>query len=607
MKRTVPLLITALSGIILLVSGFIPALQSAGEEVAVWFDILASIAFVLGGGNLLALHLQKISDRQTGWGYSAVTLFFFVVTLTVGLLKIGCPPEESSELFGQSTVPFAPAFLPEYRVAAQLPDDMLDARFPPSVRSQTRLDNGQLVFSGWMTPNQAQDLANFVDKQAWRCQVQQLFEQAQPPASLQNRLVYLADHHKLAFTGFMSEADRTALLALLPDSPETAHAVATLAALATRPTSHPLRSIPEGFRIPESARESLSLDGGQLTVRGPLTVSQREQMVRTWGNLPFARPLSTESRTRLLEEIESHGALNDRQRDALTAYFDAEWDAPQLVGALNTAGVVPERTRTDCELLQDLQSGHSSPALTEPAPPPVTLNADQQQLLELFVSNDTMSSEQLNTQMAALSPFTAAQQQALKAFLTHLPTQADQWRGLCFRLLEQGPLNSSQRDFLLAPARNEFQWRQSVGELFIASQQLKYPWSGNYSAQGSPFWWLYEYLFQPLLTTTFAVLAFYVASAAFRAFRAKNLEAVLLLGTAFIILLGRTSAGPALTNWLPESLAFLKLDNLTVSIMSIFNTAGNRAIMIGIALGTVATSLRILLGMDRSYLGTGHK
>ena len=102
----------------------------------------------------------------------------------------------------------------------------------------------------------------------------------------------------------------------------------------------------------------------------------------------------------------------------------------------------------------------------------------------------------------------------------------------------------------------------------------------------------------------FAMLAFYVASAAFRAFRAKNLEAILLLGTAFIILLGRTFAGVTLTSWLPESVAGLKIDNMTVTIMTVFNTAGNRAIMIGIALGISATSLKVLLGVDRSYLGS---
>ena len=137
-----------------------------------------------------------------------------------------------------------------------------------------------------------------------------------------------------------------------------------------------------------------------------------------------------------------------------------------------------------------------------------------------------------------------------------------------------------------------------------------YPWSGAYREMGSPFWLIFQYAFQPLTATMFAILAFYIASAAFRAFRAKNIEAVLLLSTAFIILLGRTFAGVVLTSWIdPNNWAGfkyftgLRIENLTVFIMSVFTTAGNRAIMIGIALGIVATSLRLLLGIDRSYLG----
>jgi hypothetical protein len=134
-----------------------------------------------------------------------------------------------------------------------------------------------------------------------------------------------------------------------------------------------------------------------------------------------------------------------------------------------------------------------------------------------------------------------------------------------------------------------------------------YAWSGSYREIGSAFWWLYEYAFKPLTATMFAMLAFYVASAAFRAFRAKNVEAILLLSTAFIILLGRTFAGVLLTGFIPDESAVsgLKIENLTVYIMQVFNTAGNRAIMIGIALGIASTSLKVLLGVDRSYLGGG--
>ena len=149
----------------------------------------------------------------------------------------------------------------------------------------------------------------------------------------------------------------------------------------------------------------------------------------------------------------------------------------------------------------------------------------------------------------------------------------------------------------------------------------KYPafaWSGYVLEEGSGLWWIYEHMVVPLTSTMFAMLAFYVATAAFRAFRAKNTEATLLLLTAGIVLLGRTYAGVGLfgwLDWLPESITHfsiffipidlyaLQFDRLTVWIMEVPNTAGTRAITIGIALGVVATSLRILLGVDRSYLG----
>ncbi len=128
-------------------------------------------------------------------------------------------------------------------------------------------------------------------------------------------------------------------------------------------------------------------------------------------------------------------------------------------------------------------------------------------------------------------------------------------------------------------------------------------WTGDYNAEGSPLWWLYQYVIDPVTSTMFALLSFYVASAAFRAFRAKNVEAAILLGTAFIVLLGRCSAGMYLTQWVPESLEALTFPGATAIIMAIFTTAGQRAIMIGIALGVAAISLRIILGLDRSYLG----
>jgi hypothetical protein len=72
----------------------------------------------------------------------------------------------------------------------------------------------------------------------------------------------------------------------------------------------------------------------------------------------------------------------------------------------------------------------------------------------------------------------------------------------------------------------------------------------------------------------------------------------------FIILLGRTFVGHYVTGWLPDSLSFLHVPNLANWIMAWPNTAGQRAIVIGIALGVIATSLRIIIGIERSYLGS---
>ncbi len=128
---------------------------------------------------------------------------------------------------------------------------------------------------------------------------------------------------------------------------------------------------------------------------------------------------------------------------------------------------------------------------------------------------------------------------------------------------------------------------------------------GEVMASGSWFLFIFNAILTPLTATMFALLAFYVASASFRAFRAKTTEATILLLAGFIILLGRTFFGYYITSWLPDSLSFLEIPNLANWIMAWPNTAGQRAIVIGISLGVAATSLRIILGIERSYLGSG--
>ncbi len=116
--------------------------------------------------------------------------------------------------------------------------------------------------------------------------------------------------------------------------------------------------------------------------------------------------------------------------------------------------------------------------------------------------------------------------------------------------------------------------------------------------RGTPFFYLFWNMQIPLSATMFALLAFFIASASYRAFRIRSFEATLLLAAAVVVMLGRVPLGnflwprlPAVANW----------------IMTFPNTAGQRAILIGIALGVVSSSLRIILGIERTYLGGGQQ
>ena len=610
MKRTLPLFITAAGGFVLIVAYFIPTTESWGEEASIWFDVLAAIAFVLGGGNLLKVHLKKISDRQAGWGYSGVTILAFLITLGVGLLKVGVRPSADLEHYGESFVHLPLEALPTYEVAGTIPQKADGAELPASVRRQLTEQNGQLVFRGWMRPNQKGDLLDFEDELAWQCAVEQLAAKASPGEDLAG-LAYYVEHEALAFSGFMTDDQTTALKQLLPDADAEA-VIDALIRAATRETSVPVAEIPVGLDIPQSERRRFSAADRRLTIKGPMSMPLRGQLTRDWLHAPIACVPSDQERQAIRRELELRGRpLNAEQAQRFDRVLDSAWTAEVLRAALNTAGLAQPQPKTACDLLAEKNSGATD--LLRAIPPQeednVEINEAQFALLEQFAADASMSTDALVAQLRApeVGPFTDAQAQALEEFVGKLPTVAERNHALCIELLEAGPLSRDQREFLLAGYRRQHEWEVAVGRLLVAAHVDKFRWSGEYNQQGSAFWWIYEYVFKPITATMFALLAFFVASAAFRAFRAKNIEAILLLGTAFIILLGRTFAGVLLTDWIPAESTFagLRVENITVFVMSVFNTAGNRAIMIGVALGVASTSLRILLGVDRSYLGSG--
>ena len=111
---------------------------------------------------------------------------------------------------------------------------------------------------------------------------------------------------------------------------------------------------------------------------------------------------------------------------------------------------------------------------------------------------------------------------------------------------------------------------------------------------GSPFLWIFENVQAPMQSTVFALLAFFVASASFRGFRARSVPAAILLGAAILILLSRSAIGGPLSGWLPDTADWIRHHP---------SMAARRAILIGIGLGSLTTSLRVIVGIERTWLG----
>lgn len=124
---------------------------------------------------------------------------------------------------------------------------------------------------------------------------------------------------------------------------------------------------------------------------------------------------------------------------------------------------------------------------------------------------------------------------------------------------------------------------------------------------------LFRGLWQNLGATMFSLLAFFIASAAYRAFRVRSGEAVVLMVTALILMLGQVPVGMALTSWIPEHgrlpffgtpYSLFRIENFSRWLLMRVNNPVQRAIDFGIGLGGLAMGIRIWLSIERgTYFG----
>lgn len=139
--------------------------------------------------------------------------------------------------------------------------------------------------------------------------------------------------------------------------------------------------------------------------------------------------------------------------------------------------------------------------------------------------------------------------------------------------------------------------RQSIHSAILLGALFVTAFSGIFGGTKSgTFTFIFDSMFTPLAAVFYAMTAFHLASASYRAFRAKNLQAVALLVSGVLLMLGRAPIGEVIWSGFPK---------IADWITNVVNLAGSRGILISTAVGTIGAGLRILAGIDRTHLGSG--
>lgn len=139
----------------------------------------------------------------------------------------------------------------------------------------------------------------------------------------------------------------------------------------------------------------------------------------------------------------------------------------------------------------------------------------------------------------------------------------------------------------------------------------KSPTGGMLDAQSNWAWqnytrdFLFDGLFQQMNAAMFSIIAFFILSAAYRAFRIRSIEATILLAAALIMML--SLMGSVASFW--DGAAGNVSQNLTLSEISKWlrdnvQNSSLRGIDFGIGIGALAMGLRLWLSLEKTGPGS---
>src|SRR4030042_2026675 len=114
------------------------------------------------------------------------------------------------------------------------------------------------------------------------------------------------------------------------------------------------------------------------------------------------------------------------------------------------------------------------------------------------------------------------------------------------------------------------------------------------SRETGPYHWVMFAVVNPLSSVNYGILAFYMASTAARAFRARNTKALLLLLSGFIVLIYQAPLTGAY---------FTGFEPIALYLGSTFGLATGRMFLISVTVGAIVFGVRVIMGNEPSVLG----
>lgn len=118
----------------------------------------------------------------------------------------------------------------------------------------------------------------------------------------------------------------------------------------------------------------------------------------------------------------------------------------------------------------------------------------------------------------------------------------------------------------------------------------------THSISSPQYSFIYNSIIVPASQALYGMSSFFIASASYRALRAKSYESLVCLAAAMFILFLNAPIFGVINPILPS---------LGKIVWDASVSTGMRAILIGIGIGTLTTGLRIIIGQDKAPLGGG--